>query len=265
METKDLTIFEHSKFGNIRVHLDDKGSPWFCAKDVCKAIELQNPSKAIKSLDDDEKMTLTKGNSHSGQRGGAQYLSFVSEPGLYSLILRCKKWAVKQFKRWITHEVLPIIRQNGTYLTEQKQLELLTSTEAIHNFLSDALKMKERNILLEDRIKADLPKTHFYDKFAEKGANVTFGEMAAALRSAPLDASTGKLKLMNFARENGLLVREKNPITGTLIHRPSYKALEQGLLVEKIDIVTMVHMPMITPKGQIYFHDRFSAYGQITM
>lgn len=89
--------------------------PWFVAADVCAALEHGNVSQALSRLDEDEKMTLTIDEGHSGQRGGAQFLNIVSEPGLYSLVLTSRKPEAKRFKRWITHEVLPALRKTGEY------------------------------------------------------------------------------------------------------------------------------------------------------
>ena len=88
--------------------------------DVCRVLDLSNPSKVAERLDDDEKMTLTLGDGHSGQRGGAQKAIIINESGLYSVILRSDKPQAKAFKRWITHEVLPSIRKTGGYYVGQR-------------------------------------------------------------------------------------------------------------------------------------------------
>ena len=83
---------------------------WVVAADVCRALGLVNSSMAVSKLDDDEKMTLSLTDSHSGQRGGAQMATIINEPGLYALVLSSRKPETKAFKRWITHEV---IRKTG--------------------------------------------------------------------------------------------------------------------------------------------------------
>ena len=112
----DLTIFENEQFGQVRT-LNIDGEPWFVVVDVCRALEIANVSDAIKRLDEDEKMTLDSTEGHSGQRGGAQSMNVVNEPGLYTLVLGSRKPEAKTFKRWITHEVLPAIRKTGSYST----------------------------------------------------------------------------------------------------------------------------------------------------
>lgn len=107
-----------------------QGEVWFVAKDVCDVLDLSNSRRALERLDGDE-----KGVTISDTPGGPQEVSIVNEPGLYSLILTSRKPEAKAFKRWVTHEVLPAIRQTGSYVApaladdpiiamRMKQLEL---------------------------------------------------------------------------------------------------------------------------------------------
>lgn len=109
----ELKVFENAELGSVRVVMRD-GEPWFVARDVCEALGLENVTKALSPLDDDEKITLT--NSEGNPRAGIPLmLSLVSEPGLYSLVLRSRKQEAKEFKRWVTHDILPSIRKTGIY------------------------------------------------------------------------------------------------------------------------------------------------------
>ena len=107
-----LKVFEKAEFGRVRV-VECEGEPWFVAKDVCECLELTDVSKTISLLDDDE-----KGTNSIRTPGGEQQMLVVSEPGLYSLILRSRKPEAKAFKQWIIHEVVPSIRKRGLYATE---------------------------------------------------------------------------------------------------------------------------------------------------
>lgn len=110
MENSPLALFEHEKFGSLRV-VERKVQPWFVAKDVCDILKLGNPRSSLALLDEDEK------DVHSMDTpGGKQEMTIISEPGLYSLILRSRKPEAKAFKRWVTHEVIPSIRKTGGYL-----------------------------------------------------------------------------------------------------------------------------------------------------
>lgn len=91
--------------------------PWWVAKDVCDVLDIKNNRQALERLDDDEKGVIS-----SDTPGGIQELLTVNEPGLYSLIITSRKKEAKEFKRWITHEVIPSIRKSGSYSVPQPAL-----------------------------------------------------------------------------------------------------------------------------------------------
>lgn len=108
------TVFSFDSSTKIRA-VSINGSPWFVAKDVCDALQLTNSRVSLQSLDDDE-----KGVSSTDTLGGKQRLSIISESGLYTLILRCRDAVTPgtipyRFRKWVTSEVLPAIRQTGKY------------------------------------------------------------------------------------------------------------------------------------------------------
>ena len=116
----ELQIFNNEDFGEIRTVTIDN-DPWFVASDICKALDIANTTQAMQRLDDDEKSML-----NIGLCGGAT--NCVNEYGLYSLVLASRKKEAKDFKRWITHEVLPSIRKTGSYgkpLTTLEQIKLI--------------------------------------------------------------------------------------------------------------------------------------------
>ena len=96
----------------VRTFKDEKGEPWFVAKDVCEVLELPNTVQALKSLDADERNTLI---INDGIRGNPRK-SIINESGLYSLILKSRKPQAREFKKWVTSEVLPSIRKKGVRL-----------------------------------------------------------------------------------------------------------------------------------------------------
>ena len=109
-----------------------EGEPWFVAADVCRALGLGNSSMAVSKLDDDEKMTLSLTDSHSGQRGGAQMATIINESGLYALVLSSRKPEAKAFKRWITHEVIPAIRKTDSYIARHSLPVRRSLTRSLH-------------------------------------------------------------------------------------------------------------------------------------
>lgn len=112
-------IFEHPEFGKVRTVMID-GEPWFVAVDVCKALEIGNPTDAMRRLDADERTLISIEGASNGLPVNA-----VNEPGLYTLILGSRKPEAKAFKRWITHEVLPALR-NAAGLGAADALRMLS-------------------------------------------------------------------------------------------------------------------------------------------
>ena len=104
----ELQIFSKPEFGSIRT-LEINGEPWFVGKDVAEVLGYTNPSKALIDHVDDEDKLNNETLSSLGQRGGW----LINESGLYSLILSSKLPTAKEFKRWVTSEVLPSIRKHG--------------------------------------------------------------------------------------------------------------------------------------------------------
>lgn len=115
----------------IRVMTDEQGEPWFVAADVCHVLNIRNGRMALSRLDNDE-----KGVSSMDTLGGAQDMTIVNEPGLYSLVLGSRKPEAKRFKRWVTHEVLPAIRKTGKYATAGAQDALPAPT---HDYVASIL------------------------------------------------------------------------------------------------------------------------------
>lgn len=105
----EMQVFKSPQFGQVRTMIR-AGEPWFVAADVCKALDIGNPTQALTRLDEDD-VTLISNE-------GGREMNIVSEPGLYSLVLGSRKPEAKIFRRWITHEVLPSIRKHGLYATE---------------------------------------------------------------------------------------------------------------------------------------------------
>lgn len=117
---------------------------WWVLADVCNLIDLGNPSRTAARLDDDEKMTLTLSNSHSGQRGGAQKLLLINEPGLYHLLLTSDKPEAKPFRHWIMFEVLPSIRRNGGYIMGQDCMDAGALSDAAANVAQNVLAARDQ-------------------------------------------------------------------------------------------------------------------------
>ena len=115
----DIKIFENPQFGEIRTMTQD-GEPWFVGKDVAELLGYVKPQNAIAAHVDDEDKTLAP--IQGGCSTGTQNTIIINESGLYSLILSSKLPTAREFKRWVTSEVIPSIRKTGGYITGQDEL-----------------------------------------------------------------------------------------------------------------------------------------------
>lgn len=160
----EVKIFENKKFGSVRtVMIDD--DPWFVGKDVAEALGYERPTKAIQDHVDIEDKKMIDGKTQSqigielGQRGGW----LISEPGVYCLIVLSKLPEAKEFKHWVTHDVLPSIRKTGAYSVpptgadEVQALSLISqaiskTVEIIVDMKKDITEVKERQQTVETKL-----------------------------------------------------------------------------------------------------------------
>lgn len=149
----ELIVFQNEEFGSVRT-INRNGEPWFVAADVCNALDLGDVHVAMRRLDDDEKDRFL-----TPTLGGVQEMSYVNEPGLYSLVLGSRKPEAKEFKRWITHEVIPTIRKTGSYSVEHKKeitIDLDTLKVIVGTSVAETVKQLSpliQNISVEKQIR----------------------------------------------------------------------------------------------------------------
>lgn len=247
----NLQFFKNPEFGAIRA-VTINNEPWFIASDICKVLELNNPTMVVQRLDNDEKSKLNLGLS-----GGDT--NCINEYGLYNLILASRKKEAKTFKRWITHEVLPSIRKNGGYIAGQ---ESLSDEELLEKAVLVAQrKIAERDAVIarqQEQIKQDKPKTLFADAVAASHTSILVGEFAKILQQNGM--SIGANRLFQKLREEGYLIKRK----GTDWNMPTQRSMEMGLFEIKessrldsngCNIITRT--PKVTGHGQIYFVNRY--------
>lgn len=239
----DLQVFNNAMFGNIRIFLQDN-EPWFVAKDVCDCLDLSNSRKALSRLEDDE-----KGVTLSDTPGGKQEMATVNEYGLYSLVMSSRKPEAKEFKRWVTHEVLPSIRKYGSYSMD------------IPRTLPDALKAYASEIEAHNKTKALLeeqkPKVLFADAVNASHTSILVGDLAKLLRQNGLDI--GQNRLFEKLRQEGYLIKQK----GESYNMPTQRSMDMKLFEVKESTFTnpdgsthITKTSKVTGKGQIYFANR---------
>lgn len=246
----ELQIFNNEEFGEIRTVLANN-EPMFCLPDVCKALELSNSRVVSARLDDDERCKLDL------PRQGETW--FITESGLYAVILRSDKPNAKKFRKWVTSEVLPSIRKNGGYIAGQETLsddELLSKALLVaHNKIAERDKIIEQK---QARIEQMKPKAIFADAVATSRTSILIGDLAKLI--CQNGYQIGQKRLFEWLRNNGYLCKRK----GTQWNMPTQKSMELGLFEVKesvhvnsngCNIVTRT--PKATGKAQIYFVNKF--------
>ena len=168
---KNLTIFKNKEFGQIRTCMVD-GETFFVGKDVASALGYANPTKAVTKHVDEEDRSMSEMGTL--QRGN-QSTIIINESGLYALILSSKLESAKRFKRWVTSEVLPQIRQNGRNELEHHN-ELLEK----HNkqLTNQTRVMACRNALLEEITLQQKPLTDYARNILSSTQTVTITQIA---------------------------------------------------------------------------------------
>lgn len=235
----NMQVFQNDQFGDVRVVIKD-GEPWFVAVDVCKALEIGNSRMAMERLDSDEKMTVSLTDSHSGKRGGAQLITIVNEPGLYTLVLGSRKPEAKAFKRWITHEVIPSIRKHGAYMTESTLEQVCRNPEAVLLIVDKLLLERNKNEHLEAELSDARPKAAFYDAFVD-------GKSYTNIRVTAKELEIPERQFCKFLIDAGFLYRAP---AGNLL--PYNKPSNEGLFVVR-DYCRHGHMgsyTLLTAKGK---------------
>lgn len=165
--------------------LNRDGDPWFVLKDVCEALGIANPSMVADRLEEDEKMTLSLAEGHSGQRGGAQSVRIISESGLYSVILRSDKPEAKAFRKWITSEVLPSIRKHGVYATPETIDKIIADPDFGIRLLSTLKEERSARIAAQAELVIAAPKVAGFDRFLDASGTLCISDAAKALGLKP--------------------------------------------------------------------------------
>ena len=247
----DLQIFENKDFGKVRIVTVDN-LPWFVAADVCRALDIANSRDAVKRLDDDERGVVS-----TDTLGGIQEMTVVNESGLYSLVLGSRKPEAKQFKRWITHDVIPTIRKTGGYVNND-ELFVRTylpnaddTTKAL--FRSTLETIRTQNAKIEEY----KPKAIFADAVSASKTSILVGELAKILHQNGV--TIGQNRLFEWLRNNGYLC-----CYGERYNMPTQRSMEMSLFEIK---ETTINNPdgsirvsrtvKVTGKGQQYFINKF--------
>ena len=187
------------KGASLRTLTDEAGEPWFVAKDVCDILEISNPSDVLKRLDDDERSRF-----NLGRQGET---NIVNEAGLYVLVLGSRKPEAHEFKRWVTHEVLPSIRKTGGYIpTSESDSDEDIMARAVL-VAQKTIKQKNQQIALQQsRIDELQPKASAWDNFVDIDDALSVRDSVKLLSN--LGRHVGQTELFEWLDRHDWIFRE---------------------------------------------------------
>ncbi|TGB04710.1 BRO family protein [Halobacillus salinus] len=195
---------------------------WFVAADVCDVLEIKNSHDAVIRLDEDEKAT-----SVIPTQFGKKQMNLVNESGLYSLIFKSRKKEAKAFKKWVTYEVLPSIRQSGNYSLQVPQT------------FSEALRIAAN---LQEEAERNQPKVEAHDRFISAENHQSIAIVARAL-------GIGRNKLFMYLKQKKILMSNNTPYQ-TYLDRGYFVVKEKS--IQMGDKVMNKPQTYVTPKGVDY-------------
>ena len=248
----DLQIFNNPDFGNIRATVIS-GEPYFVGKDVAEVLGYSNSRKALSDHVDQE----DKGVTICDTLGGKQEMTVINESGVYALVFSSKLPKAKEFKHWVTSEVLPTIRKHGAYMTPETLEKALLNPDGMIKVLQALKDERDKTKKLTAQNEVMKPKALFADAVAASKSSILIGDLAKILKQNGI--SIGQKRLFAWMRDNGYLIKG-----GSSKNMPTQRAMEMGLFVVKegsyvngegVNVTTKT--TKVSGKGQIYFVNKF--------
>lgn len=246
-----IQIFNNPSFGNVRVAGTEE-NPLFCLADVCKALGLS--AKGVNQRLGDE---VISNYPIADSLGRTQQALFVNEDGLYDVILDSRKPEAKQFRKWITSEVLPTIRKHGAYMTDNIIEKTLSDPDYLIQLATTLKQERQQRIEAERKVAAAQPAVTFTQAVSGSASSCLIGELAKLINQNGYPI--GERRLFKWLRENGYLGTK-----GERYNIPNQRYIEQGLFELKKGTRSgnngVMHTTItskVTGKGQVYFVNKF--------
>ncbi|MGQ2374613.1 phage antirepressor [Companilactobacillus zhachilii] len=241
------------KGNNVRtVQINDE--PYFVGNDITNTLKYKNGRKAINDHVDVEDVREERIVTPSG----IQKMKVINESGLYSLILSSKLPTAKEFKHWVTSEVLPSIRKHGAYLTDSAIENTLTDPDYLIRLATQLKTEREGRLIAEKQAKEMKPKAIFADSVTTSNSTILVGELAKILKGNGVEI--GQNRLFKWLRENGYLIKRH----GADYNSPTQKSMDMGLFkikesshVNGNGVTVVTKTPKVTGRGQQYFINKF--------
>jgi anti-repressor protein len=253
----EIQVFNNPQFGAVRT-AGTADNPMFCLADVCQAIGITN-ARNVKSRLDEEDVHLVD----TPTNGGTQQITFVTESGLYDVIIRSDSEQAKPFRKWVTSEVLPTIRKHGAYATATTIESILADPENAILLMQTLQKERKERLAaqqeverLEQKELENRPKIVYADAVEGSTSSCLIGELAKMI--AQNGYQIGEKRLFQWLRDNHYLCAY-----GERFNQPYQQYIEQGLFTMKQNVFSVNgemrtrNTTKVTGKGQIYFINKF--------
>lgn len=244
---RQIKVFNNEQFGSVRI-IEEDGKVLFCGVDVAKALGYTNPRKAVRDH--------TKGGTFRSTptAGGMQDMSFVPEGDVYRLITHSKLPSAERFERWVFDEVLPTLRQTGSYVLQRPDSYMIDDPiERAKRWIEEA----QEKLALQAKVEADAPKVLFADAVATSKDSCLIGQLAKVLRQNGYNI--GQNRLFDYLRNEGYLCK-----SGENRNMPTQRSIDagwfevkEGTLYNLDGTVRITRTPKVTNRGQIYFVNKF--------
>ena len=256
-----ITVFASDKFGDVRI-VQIGNEPWFVGKDICDILGYQNGSRDINRHVDEEDRQNYQNGTFESNRG----LTIINESGVYALILSSKLPQAKEFKYWVTHEVLPSIRKHGAYLTDNTLEEALTSPDFLIKLATQLkeekearLKAEQKTIEQEKTIEVLKPKADYTDMILKNNSLVTITQIAKdyGMSGKAMNSKLHEMKIIYNLNGQWLLYSKYqsqgyvHSETFPIKHKNGYEDTKMNT--------------KWTQKGRLFLYERLKAQGIIPM
>lgn len=227
------------------------GEPWFVGKDVAIVLGYGNTKDALLSHIDEEDRAILQRSENATFEIPNRGLTIINESGLYSLIVSSKLPTAKDFKRWVTSEVLPTIRKHGAYMDTDIIEKSLADPDFLIQLATTLKEEKQRRMEAEAKIAADEHKVDFYNAVGSTSATLTV-ERFAKLVTEKLGIQTGRNRMFQWLRKNGFLQANNMPYQRYITNGwfKTYEVIKAGHAFT---------VPSITGKGQQKLFEKFAA------
>ncbi len=230
--------------------IEQNNEPWFVAKDVCRILEINNSRQALTRLDSDEKagVTLNDGSQN-------RHMQAVNEFGLYNLVLSSRKPEAKQFKRWITHEVIPSIRKHGAYMTPETIEQVLTDPDTIIRLATNLKDERLKRERAERVLQQQKPKVVFAESCLASQDSVLVKDVAKLASNQGV--KIGQNRLYNKLRDWGYIQKRNTQPTQRAIEAGYFEILQRN--IQTPDGSKLTRTTKVTTKGQLQILNRLKS------